>query len=317
MAVRIAVLVAAVAVFATGAQPALGTYLITRDAGTPTLKVDAKGYALVSYTEKGKAKRLVVWGAVNALPPKAGGQQTAFKLDYSGGFKALKNASYYKTIKNVCSAERYDGPTLPYKVFACKAADGSYWALQRWQRMLPDLGFAPWRPEQAVEELHISHWTGPLPELKVAQDWAWGGQYQQIVGTYMYAGQPIYGFKATSVGSPLDTWGRNVYLDTLDSAYGAGWKRENSFLAQGTNGRFCYSLGPRPPYPGYPASAPRQGNGARYRLTALGPGVTPIVSVEFDAIGGWDASDAGKAQAEMDGNALVDSLGFTSTQCHH
>jgi hypothetical protein len=301
----------------TGAQPAFGTHLVTRNPARPTLQVDAHGYALASYVERGQVKRILVWGAVNALPPTRGATQVAFKVDYSGGGIALKKPNYYRTIKNVCSAARYDGPALPYKLYACKAPDGSYWALQRWQRLLPNQGFRPWRPEQSVEELHLSHWTGPLPELHVSQNWAWGGRYQQIVGTYAYAGHAVYGFKSTSGGTPLDSWGRNIYLDTFDSAYGAGWKHENSFLAQGTNGRFCYSLGPRPPYPGYPASSPRQGNGKRYRLTALGPGVTPIVSVELDSRGDWDPNDPAKAQAEDAGNALVDSLGFGAGQCHH
>ncbi len=300
-----------------GAEPASGTYLVSRNVAAPSLKVDAAGHALVQYKEKGKIKRVLVWGAINAAPPKAGGRQVAFKIDYSGGWKSLKNANYYKTIKNVCSAAAYDGPSLPYKVFACKAKDGSYWALQRWQRMLPNLGFDPWRPEQSVQELHISHWKGPLPELQVKMDWAWGGRYQQLVGTYSYAGSPVYGFKSTPSGVPLDTWGRNVYLDTFNSAYGSGWKRENSFLAQNANGRFCYSFGPRPPYPGYPTSPPRQGNGERYRLTALGPGVTPIVSIEFPAIGDFDPADPAKVQLENDVNAEIDALGFGPAQCHH
>ena len=153
----IAAAVAVLAIVSAGAQPALGTYLVSRDVLSPTLQVDATGHALVTYKEKGQVKRLLVWGAVNALSPRAGGQQVAFKIDYSGGYKALKAANYYKTIKNVCSASRYDGPALPFKVYACKAPDGSYWALQTWQRMLPDLGFAPWRPDQSVQELHVSH----------------------------------------------------------------------------------------------------------------------------------------------------------------
>jgi hypothetical protein len=314
--VRLAVvIVAGLALAVGGAGPALGTYLVSRDVTKPALQVDATAHGLVTYTEKGRVRRLMVYAAVNALPPKAGARQTEFKIDYSGGWKALKKADYFKTIKNACTG-RYDGPPLAFKVFACKAKDGSYWALQQWQRMLPNLGFAPWRPEQSVQELHVSHWKGPLPVLKAAMNWAWGGRYQQIVGTYSYNGQPVYGFKATSAGVPLDAWGRNVYLDTFDSAYGAGWKRENSFLAQATNGRFCYSLGPRPPYPGYPASPERQGNGTRYRLTALGPGVTPIVSIEIASPGDFDANDPAKAKAEADGNALVKSLGFTTSQCH-
>jgi hypothetical protein len=305
-----------IAVAVAGAGVARGTYLVDRNPAAPVLQVDSTGHALVAYKEKGVVKRVLVWGAVNAQAPRAGATQVAFKLDYSGGWKALRKANYWKSIKNVCTSARYDGPALPFKVFACKAADGSYWALQEWQRMLPNLGVAPWRPEQSVQELHVSHWTGPLPELTVKTNWVWGGRYEQIVGTYSYDGKPVYGFKATSVGSPLDTWGRNVYLDTFDSPYGAGWKRENSFLAQGANGRFCYSLGPRAPYPGYPASGQRQGNGTKYRLTALGPGVTPIVSVEVPSPGPWDPNDPAKASAENDANTLIQQLGFSATECH-
>jgi hypothetical protein len=290
---------------------------IGRNVAAPKLQVDGKGYALVTFKEGGKLKHVLFFGAVNAIPPKAGAKPTTFKIDYSGGWKTLKRANLDTTIKNTCDAKRYDGPALPFKVFACKAGDGSYWALQSWQRMLPNLGFAPWRPEQSAQELHLSHWKGPLPALTVKMNWAWGGQYEQLVGTYTYAGKAVYGFKATSSGVPLDDWGRNVYLDTFDSKYGAGWKRENSFIAEGPQGRFCYSFGPRPPYPGYPASPPRQGNGTKYRLSALGPGVLPIVTVELPAAGAWDPNNPAKVQAENDANALADGLGFTSALCHH
>jgi hypothetical protein len=312
---RFAIALACAAAALVAAVPASASFLVTRDPSRPTLKVDATGHALVSYFDHGKRKNVLLWGAVNALPPTRGRQQVAFKVDFSGGWKALKKPNYYKTIKSVC--RRYNGPKPAWYVpgSGCRAPDGSYWALQLWQRMLPNLGFAPWRPEQKVWELHLSHWTGPLPELKVWQDWAWGGQFHQIVGTYTYAEKPIFGFGSTSVGAPTDSWGRNVYLDTLDSVYGAGWKRENSFLAQGTTGRFCYSLGPRKVYPGYPASAPRQGVGKRYRITALGPGVTPIVSWEGNDIGNWDPNDPAKAKIEGDVNGLAHSLGFTQDQC--
>jgi hypothetical protein len=292
------------------------TYLVDRDPTKPVLEVDAAGHALVSYTVDGKPRHLLVWGAVNALPPTRGRTQVAFQVDYSGGWKSLAKPSYDKTIKNVCG--RYDGPALAWYVegAGCKAPDGSYWALQLWQRMLPNLGFKPWLPEQSVWELHVSHWKGPLAELRVSQDWAWGGQYQQLVGQYLYDGKPVFGFASTPTGAPTDTWGRNMYLDTFGSLYGPGWARENSFLAQMTNGRFCYSLGPRPPYAGYPASGPRMGRGQKYRITALGPGVTPAVMWEGADIGDWNANDPAKAQAEQQTNELVQQLGFTPSQCH-
>ena len=272
--------------------------IVGRNATQVKLQVDAQGYALVSYVSEGKPQHVLVWGAVNALPPTRGKEQVAFKIDYSGGYSALKKLAYYKTIKSVCKP--YTGPKLAWYVpgSGCTAPDGSYWALQSWQRMLPNLGFKPWKPEQAVYELHISHWTGPLAQLQVWTDWAWGGRFHQIVGSLTYQGKPVYGFGATSVGVPTDSWGRNNYLDTFDSKYGPGWARENSFLAQSPKGGFCYSFGPRPPYPGYPDSPPRQGNGSKYRFTTLGPGVTPAVSIETPDPGDWDPNDPAKAQRE-------------------
>jgi hypothetical protein len=297
---------------------AFGSYLVTRNAAQPTLKVDPQGRALVSYRDGRKQKNLLVWNAVNALPPTQGQTQVAFRIDYTGGFKALKQRQYAKTIKNSCG--RYDGPPLPLLVAACKAPDGSYWVLQRWQRLLPNLGIAPWKPEQSVQELHVSHWTGPLPVIEAQLNWSWSGKFRQVIGRYTYAGNPIYGFNVTRFGAPIDSWARNLYLDTHDSAYGAGWTRENSFLAQAPNGRFCYTLGPRDPatggFPGYPKVGSRQGTGTRYRLTALGPGVTPIVSWEAPDPGAYDGADAAKVAAERAANALLQSLGFAPTDCH-
>ena len=58
-------------------------------------------------------------------------------------------------------------------------------------------------------------------------------------------------------------------MDTLDSAYGAGWRRENSFLTHGVTGGFCYGF--------YPHGSRPSGRGQRYRATVIGPGVTPDV----------------------------------------
>ena len=81
---------------------------------------------------------------------------------------------------------------------ACKAPDGSYWALQRWQRLLPMRGIAPFRPEQAAFELHLSHWSGPLPVLEVSQNWTYGGRWQGLFGRLTYLGHPSYGFRTPS-----------------------------------------------------------------------------------------------------------------------
>ena len=104
----------------------------------------------------------------------------------------------------------------------------------------------------------------------------------------------MYGFKATPGGNPLDTFGRNIYVDTYDSVYGKGWKRENSFLTHTGTGVFCYSVNPHDDHPA--------GNGSRYRITVIGPGVTPDVMWEGPAPGPYDAS------ADADANTKIAAL---------
>jgi hypothetical protein len=79
---------------------------------------------------------------------------------------------------------------------------------------------------------------------------------------------------------PLDTFGRNLYVDTMDSAYGKGWKRENSFLMHKGTGKFCYGF--------YSHGSRPAGAGTRYRATIIGPGVTPDIYWESEALGAYD-----------------------------
>ena len=200
--------------------------------------------------------------------------------------------NYWQTF----TCPKYDGPPLQWLVAACKAPDGSYWAVQQWQRQLPNYGVAP-TATQAANEVHLAHWQGELQVLTIATDWAWH-QWEHLYGTFTYQGKAVHGFKSTPGGMPLDTFGRNLYLDTLDSVYGKGWKRENSFLAHRPTGAFCYSVNPHPPHP--------VGKGTRYRATIIGPGVTPDIYWEGASPGPYDkAADAVANQAIA---ALGDSL---------
>ena len=53
---------------------------------------------------------------------------------------------------------------------------------------------------------------------------------------FTYQGLPVYGFSHKLSGEPLDDYGRNIYLDTFNSAYGPGWRRENGFLTHNPTG---------------------------------------------------------------------------------
>ena len=213
--------------------------LIDRNASHVRLEVSRTGQALVTYRASGRTRHVLAWNAVNAVLPAAGRRQVAFRLDYSGGFGTYRR-DLWKTFHNTCRP--YTGPALAWFLTGCTARDGSFWVLQAWQRELPDYGLRP-DSRQAVWELRLSHWTGPLPVLTIHLDWAYR-RFDHLFGTLTYGGSPVYGFRSTTAGAPLDPFGRNIYVDTFGSAYGPGWQRENSFLSHRGTGTFCYGFYP-------------------------------------------------------------------------
>ncbi len=276
------VLVACLALPGTAAA----SQLIGRDARDVTLRVNAKGQALLGYTSKGKRWDVLAWGAINAVHPSPDRRQVAFRLDYSGGWGTYRK-TLSRSFRNVCT--RYAGPQLAWFVAGCTMPDGSHWAVQSWQRGLPNLGFEPWTPLQGTRELRLSRWSTELPKLELWTNWAYSKRFHHVFGRFSWLGQPVFGFGSTTKGSPTDGFGRNIYLDTLNSAYGPGWRRENSFLAHQGTGVFCYGFYQHDPYPGYPAGGRRpEGKGERYRATAIGPGVMPDVIWEGAAPVAYD-----------------------------
>ena len=267
------------------------------------LAVNARGTAMVTYRARGRTVHLLAWGAVNALPPSQTVPQVHFRLDWSGGWES-RHRLVWKTFKNRCA--KYDGPALVYEVAACKAPDGSFWALQAWQPYLPHRGYQPWQPRQTQWELHIAHWTGPLAQLAVHTDWAFNGQAHDLFGRLTYAGNPVYGFGIGKDGAPNDRYGRSLYIDTFDSAYGDGWKRETSISFRRGSGAFCYSFWPThdKTLPGYPNNPRPAGNGKRYRITVEGPGVTPDVQWEGAGLHDFDSSSSADRAYEAQMDAL-------------
>ena len=226
---RIGVAISIVLAALAFGSSALGAQLIDRNATGVLLQVSTmgSGEALLSYRAGGKLKRVLVWGAINARPPTKFQKQFKLHVDYAGGWGKY-HTLYWKHFVNQC--QKYDGPALPNVVTECKAPDGSYWAVQQWPQALPDLGFTPFTAAQSAKWLEISHWTGPIASLTVNTDWVYSGRFQELFGQYMYAGDPVYGYGTTSVGAPTDNYGRLIYLDTFNSVYGKGWRRENSFV---------------------------------------------------------------------------------------
>jgi len=281
----------------SSASSASASEIIDRNAHAVRLGVDTNGQALVSYKVGGRAMHVRAWGAVGARQPTTSRPQVRFRTDYSG--------RYWTSFRAQCRA--YDGPKLAFQVAACAAPDGSYWALQSWRRTLPNFDGSP-RNRLGAWELHLSHWSGPIATLEAWTDWVYGGRYHHLFGRLTYAGKPVYGFSATRVGSPLDGYGRNIYVDTLNSRYGKGWRRENAFLAHRPTGVFCYGF--------YRFSSRGPGNGAMYRLTTPGPGVTPDVSVTTAGLHDYNPSSSTDVAYERQQNALQDSIAGPDKKCH-
>jgi hypothetical protein len=289
-------LITAVVFALSVAGVASGSEIIDRDAHNARLSVDGSGRALVSYRAHGRLMHVLVWGAIDARQPTSGRAQVAFRKDYSG--------RQWTSFRNQCRA--YDGPALAFAVAACAAPDGSYWALQSWRRTLPNFDGTP-RNGLGAWELHLSHWSGPIATLEAWTDWVYGGRYHHLFGRLTYDGKPVYGFSANRVGSPLDGYGRNIYVDTFNSRYGQGWRRENAFLAHRPTGVFCYGF--------YPFTRRGPGNGAKYRLTTIGPGVTPDVSITVAGLHDYDAKNPADVGYERQQNALQDSIASGDKKC--
>ncbi len=136
-----AFLVAAVAAGPAAASEALSAIVNVEGL---TLTSTASGEALLTYKrENGTIRRVLVWGAVDALRPDAVVPQVRFKFDYAGGWGKYRKL-YWRTFRSACRP--YDGPALVYLLASCKAPDGSYWAVQAWVRQLPTARLRPLPP---------------------------------------------------------------------------------------------------------------------------------------------------------------------------
>jgi hypothetical protein len=294
-----------------GSSSSQSSQLLDRNATNVRLKVSRDGKAMVSYRAHGRAWDVLAWGAINARHPTAVRKQVQFRIDRAGGWGTFGRKLRFR---NAC--QPYDGPALVHLVVACKAPDGSYWAIQRWRRLLPNLGFAPWTPPQRATALHLSHWTGEPAVLEGYTDWSWNGRFHHVFGRLTYQGRPVHGFTTSRYGARRDKYGRSIYLDTFGSDYGRGWRRENSFVTHKPTGVFCYTFRARNPLrggyahpPGYSDGARGPGNGQAYRMTVEGPGVTPDVKWQAKGLPRFNPAAPGHVAHEDAMNAILDRFG--------
>jgi hypothetical protein len=271
---------------------AASSYIVARDATKVSLKAGnykGKQIAVVSYTEKGKRWNVLFWGAINARPYSSSTKQVAFQNDRSGGWSKFRDAKAWSKVPSSCKADSRVKSSIPNAIAACTMPNGEHWAIQVIQRMVPNMGAKPRTAIQRAQEFHISHWTDPyLPVLWMKMGWGVYGAaksvYDSMYGKLTCNGWNVYGASATSSGNPLDTYGRNIYVDVRSPEWkssgaftmAGNWHRFNSFLAHKPNGAFCASVFPKM----FGITRPGFDRIQRYRAYVQGPGVTPIVKWE-------------------------------------
>ena len=156
-----------------------------------------------------------------------------------------------------------------------------------------------WRGS-ARYSLRVSHWSGQTAQVELHADWIYSRRFHEVFGRATYRGQPVYGFSHDSRGAPTDSYGRLLYLDTLNSSYGSGWRRENAFLSHAPTGVFCNGF--------YPHGGRGTGVGSRYRLRLIGPGVTPDVEATVGGLHDYRPGNSADAAYESRENHVLDRL---------
>jgi hypothetical protein len=254
----------------------------------------------------GVTKRILAGGAINALAPSRTTPQVQFSIKYlTTGHRDKK---VWKSFTNRCKP--YDGPALAFVVVACKAADGSYWAVQAWKYWQPFFGYQPWLSYQDDLAFHISHWTGPVAQLELFADWidvAHGAASpHDLIARLTYRGSPVFGYDVRPGGVPGDGYGRVVYIETLDSRLGRGWWRLAGILTRNPSGMLCHAMVPTRTYSNYPnPHVVDPGYGTSYRAYVEGPGATPLVMAQVADPGNYDSNDPADVQREAHAKSLL------------
>jgi hypothetical protein len=158
---RIAVLTTGVALAA--APPAVASVTVAKNAQRPALRVDARGFAEVSWTERGVRRTLLIPPRGRALP---------------GGRLRSPDVSRRASV------------VLPFRRVVRRTPDGRYWALQSWKLT-----------RSGPVELRFSRWRGAPTQLSLSAE-ASGGTYL-ISGTATFHARPVAGHWRTLEGTPI------------------------------------------------------------------------------------------------------------------
>jgi hypothetical protein len=144
--------------------PATASVTVTTNAQRPALRVDARGYAEVSWTARGLRRTLLIPPRGRALP---------------GGRLPGRNVS--RPAPSV---------SLPFARAVRRTPDGRYWGLQSWRLV-----------RGGAVELRFSRWRGAPTAMELTTEPSGGTEL--LRGKATFHGRPVSGFWRTLEGTPI------------------------------------------------------------------------------------------------------------------
>ena len=148
---------------------------------------------------------------------------------------------------------------LPMLVAQRQTPNGRLWALQAWQRL-----------RNGPVELRFSRWYG-APTKLVLRAWCCKWRSEVARGRATFHGRPIFGYRNTPSGVPLDGLGRNVYIDSFRQGR---WVRLMGILTHRPTGKFGLWIR-------------KHWRGTQYRAKMVGPNWGKMLGPDA---AGWSAS---------------------------
>lgn len=156
---------------------------------------------------------------------------------------------------------------LPMAVVVVRDRRSRFHALQAWRRLVG-----------GPVELRYSRWRGAPTRLRLRSVPGSRRLEERVRGGLSYHGRPVYGYRSTPQGVPLDRYGRNV---CLDSRQRGSWRRMMGILTHRPTG--LVALWIRPSW-----------EGERYRGRVIGPNCGWTLAPDAQAVAPSRRRSAGR-----------------------
>ena len=244
----------------SAAEAANASEIIDRNAQSVRLAVDASGRALTSYRVRGRAMHVLAWGAVDARQPTSGRPQVRSARTTRGGSGRRSGTSAVRTTARSSRSRSQHAPRPTARTGHCSRGGER-------SRTSTGARSAGGEPGSSISPTgrarSATRKRGPTGSTAAATTTCSGGSRTRASPCTASRRRVSAHRSTVTAGTSTST------RSTRATGRAGGGRTRSSRTAR--RGVFCLRL--------LPIQLTRPGNGAMYRLTAPGPGVTPDVSI--------------------------------------